>query len=613
MAAVLLTGAPMLWSACTDTWNEHYEAVAGGMADQPSLWETISSDPSLRNLTKVIESIDAKDLLDSPQQFTVWAPKSLTEAQADSIIEVYKADKNAGLKWEDNKAITQFLQNHMALYARPVSEHTEDTVAMRNNKYMFMKGANATSGTLAGNAFGDMALCNNGILYKTNDVLQFFPNVREYTELHPNMSKLTAFLKHWDEYELDIAASTPGGIVDGKTVYLDSVVTRYNDFLSSYGYIQREDSVYTFLAPTDEVWDREYEKYSKYFNYNKGVSDAIRDSLTDVHTAICILNGRFFNTSKNWRYNLHPEDSLCNTNYYEHQEHNPRLDVYYKPQEGILKGLDKAVCSNGAVYVDNKGAIDPRSTFFSRTDLECSTAYYYEIPKDKNNNPTMNVQNRDVTFVNYDYDYVYDEEGNVIDYVETGNRTEKRYKWIEVSAKTASEQSMLEFKIPSTYSNVYYNVYVVSMPDLYSQNQLPTWFQVSQSVQNDKGVFGSKSYLNNPNPITADSEYDNLDQLLKQSNLSRGFVTNPYAIDTILVQKALKFDYSGVGVDGGVVKLNIESWGGSSSSIREKIYTRTLRLNEIILVPFETKEEAEAAADDLDAFNDAVLQALKEN
>jgi hypothetical protein len=43
------------------------------------------------------------------------------------------------------------------------------------------------------------------------------------------------------------------------------------------------------------------------------------------------------------------------------------------------------------------------------------------------------------------------------------------------------------------------------------------------------------------------------------------------------------------------------------------IYTRTLSLCEFILVPFETKEEAEAAADDMDAFNDELLEANKEN
>jgi len=50
MAAVLLTGAPMLWSACTDDWNEHYDIVPGGMAEETSLLEKINADPDLASL-----------------------------------------------------------------------------------------------------------------------------------------------------------------------------------------------------------------------------------------------------------------------------------------------------------------------------------------------------------------------------------------------------------------------------------------------------------------------------------------------------------------------------------------------------------------------------------
>lgn len=614
MAAVLLTGAPMLWSACTDTWNEHYNVVPGGMADQASLLENIAADPALSNFYKVVNNIGGAELLNSPQQFTIWAPRNLSDAQVDSIIEVYKSDAAAGMKWEDNKAVTQFLQNHMALYARPVSSYTADTVVMRNLKYMFMEGNSNTSGTLAGNAFNDMVICNNGILYKTDDVLQFFPNVREYTELNPNMSKLTEFFKSWDEYELDLEASTPGGVEDGKTVYLDSVTTLYNRFLNSYGYIHREDSVYTFLAPTDEVWNKEYEKYSQYFNYTHENSlAAIRDSLHDIHTALCILEGRFFNTSKNWRYNFHPEDSLCSTWYWENQKNNPRVGVYYKPQEGILNGLQKSTCSNGVVYIDNKGVIDPRTTFFTRDEFDCDLNY--ELPKDKNSDPTMNAQRVTYEMMNAPrYEYVYDEEGNIVEEKLISDGGIKKYSGVEISAKTASSQAEVEYKITSTLSNVYYNIYLVTLPAIADRtNTRPTWFEVQHREQNDKGVFGTKTNFVNPHAITADSDVENADVILAQSNNNRCYVASGESIDTILVASAFKLDYTGYSIDGGVLRLTVKSFGPSTPAYREKIYTRTLRLNEIILVPFETKEEAEAAADDLNAFNNAVLAGLKEN
>ena len=47
MTAVMLAGAPLLWSACTDTWNEHFNVIPGGMADQPTLLENIKADAEL--------------------------------------------------------------------------------------------------------------------------------------------------------------------------------------------------------------------------------------------------------------------------------------------------------------------------------------------------------------------------------------------------------------------------------------------------------------------------------------------------------------------------------------------------------------------------------------
>lgn len=603
MAAILLTGAPLLWSACADTWNEHYDVTEGGMADQPSLLENIAADKDLSNFYDVLKAIGATEMLNSPQQFTIWAPKSLTAAQKDSIIKVYEKDEAEGLKWEDNKAITQFLQNHMALYARPVSPTTNDTVTMRNQKYMHLVGTSTTSGSLNGNPFNDMKLCNNGILYKVENLQQFFPNVREFTEHQDEMKLFTEFLKSYDEYELDLDASTPGGVVDGKTVYLDSVTTLYNRMLSRYGYIQREDSVYTFIAPTDDVWNTEYERYNKYFNYNKLVNNA--DSLANINTVVCIIGGRFFNTSENWRYNLHPEDSLCNTTYFERQSHMPRTNVYYKPMQGILNGLQKHECSNGFVYVDDKGVIDPRSTFFTRTDLPASSAYYYEIPKDANNVETMNTSTRSYEL----YEQIEDETTGTTAIGELL----KRYNYVQVTAKTSSANTEITYKLPQTLSNVFYNVYVVTVPDHTSSTPLPTWFQVQSQAQRENGAFGSKTYLNNPHPVVNDGTYANADVILKQGNNQRCFVSSAEKMDTILIQSGMTFEYSGAGVDDAVVKLTISSFGPSGSSYREKIYTRTLRLNEIILVPFETKEEAEAAADDKNAFNDDILEALKEN
>lgn len=600
MAAVLLSGAPLLWQSCTDTWDAHFDVQDGGMADQPSLYETIKNIPGLENYARVINAIGADATFASPQQLTVWAPKDLTSAQADSIINVYNNDVAEGVKREDNKAISQFLQNHIALYTRNVSSLTNDTVSMLNGKYMRFVGTSDHSGTLAkadgteANPFNQKVICNNGLLYITDHMQAFFPNVREYLEQNAQMDSISGMIKSFDEYELDEDASVPGGVVDGKTVYLDSVTVLYNDLLSRYGYIQREDSVYTLLAPTDAVWKKEYEQYSKYFNYDVNVMN--RDSLADSYTKLSILQGRFFNTSPDFAYNL-SKDSICNTMYYERQQHMPRMNVYYDPYgpEGIFSGLQKVECSNGTVYIDNKGAIDPRTTFFDRIDVEAYYPRYYEIPTNSNNEKTMNVSTLTKE--------IYSEDSSAI------ATLQKTYYYTEVTAKTASAQTELEYRLPNTMSGCYYNIYMVVVN---GDNKLPAWMTVQYAVKNDKGNFANYKYFENPTPVTAgDSTVANADVILKQSNNQRYFVNDASKMDTILVQSAVQFPYSGYGLDEGAVKLKVSSIGPSSSTYREKIYTRTLRLNEFILVPFETKEEAEEAKFNKDAFNDSVLEATR--
>lgn len=590
--ALLLAGMPLAWGACSDNWNEHYAPQSGGMADQPSLLAALESDASLAQFLRVVKATGMDTDLNSAQMYTIWAPAGLTPSQADSVIAVYETDRAAGLKREDNRAVTQFLQNHMALYARPVSSLTDDTVSMLNRKYMTLKGQSSTSGTLQGNPFSDGRLCNNGILYKAQDVQTFLPNVRQYIEQRTDMDSLRSFIAAFDKYELDEQASVAGGVVDGKTVYLDSVTYLTNPLLASLGYIQREDSTYTLLTPTDELWRTEYAKYRRYFNYNSSVNKG--DSLTENHTKLAILTGRFFNTSPRQRHNRAPEDSLVNTSYSVNQEHNPRQNVYYKPQTGILAGLRQATCSNGVVYPDAEGRIDPRTTFFSRLDIPAYYGRYYEVPKGTDNVETMNVSRG--TYSRLD---------------SLGQTMGQARSYTTVTAKTPSAQTSISYTLPGTFSGCYYNIYLVTVPDV--TTRLPLWFQVSQQTANASGTFPTTAtYFSNPHPVTAGS-VDNADVILAQSNNARCFVASAEKMDTILIQAAVPYTYSAAGLDDGVVRLNIGSFGPSSSRYRETIYTRTLRLNEIILVPFETKEEAEAAADNLDAFNDEILEANKNN
>lgn len=597
----LLAGSPLLWSACTDAWDDHYGVGKGGFTDQPTLLENIAADSKLANFYKVVKAIGGEETLASPQLLTVWAPLGLTDEQADSIIAVYQSEVAQGRKWDKNKAVTQFLQNHMALYARPISSQTDSLIALANGKYMTLKGTSATTGSLDGNPFNETVLCGNGILYKTERVQTFFPNVREYLEQAAGSDTLDVmkFIYTFDEEEIDENSSVPGGVKDGETFYLDSVMILNNTLLRDYkGFIDREDSVYMFLAPTDEVWTSLFEKYRKYLKY-PNITGMNVDSLTDLTAKMYILNGRFFNRSNSNRYNAHPQDSLVSTSYNEEQQHYPRKYVYYNPfdagKDGILAGLEKVECSNGEVYIDNKGVIDPASTFFGRMDMNATNENYYEIPK-KDEIETMNVNNLNAY------------EDSVWDATTEKMKLRRVFRYVEVAAKSSIAHSQLTYTLPGTMSDVYYNVYLVTTPD--EARKLPSWFRVSFNEKGANNEFArNNTPLVNPHPVTADGDVPNANIITAQANPEYCFVTSGEKVDTILIQTAMQFKFAHKGLEGrekGGVSFDVQSWGPGGQSYQDK-YTRTLRLNEFILVPFETEAEAKAAADDLDAFNDDIL------
>lgn len=589
---------PALWMSCTDTWDEHYVQQSENTLAKASLLAGIADDPSLANFARVIQSVGASDMLSADQQYTVWAPKGLTSAQADSIIAVFEQDKAEGRQLKDNRAMTQFIQNHISLFSHPVSSITNDTIKMLNSKFMHLVGSSATTGTLKSTPFFEGMPTMNGMLYKIDTPLTFEPNVREYLEQRSELDSLVRFIKRFDQYELDEKSSVAGPIVDGKTQYLDSVVYLTNRLLDSYGYIQREDSSYLMVAPTNEVWAKQLETYKTYFVYTENIAN--RDSLQDIMAKSSIISGNFFNTSSRNSYNRAPQDSLCNTSYFLYQTSLPRTNVYYKPKETILAGLNRQQCSNGEVYIDPKGAISPYTTFMDRTNLFAHYSSNYIVPTETKNG----VESETQSVSRLTYDLFSDPEMTSIF---------RSYPYLDVVANSNSAQAEMNFRLHSLLSGCYYNIYMVTIPD--QETNLPGWYRIGYRVANATGGFQNPNnptqektlrYYENPNPVSAD--IDNYADMT--GNKAQYYVSSAEKVDTILVQSAVQFPYASYGQSESTVKLTVSTYGRSNRKGRS--YTSHLRLNKFILVPFATEEEAKAAAMDFDAINDDIL-ANKQN
>ena len=72
------------------------------------------------------------------------------------------------------------------------------------------------------------------------------------------------------EEEFNEAASTQGPTIDGNITWVDSITYLTNTYFNGRylnAYINREDSNYVMILPTDECWNAEYEKMNSYYNY----------------------------------------------------------------------------------------------------------------------------------------------------------------------------------------------------------------------------------------------------------------------------------------------------------------------------------------------------------
>ena len=600
--------------SCADEWDNHYSGEGlQSASDAPSLLELVKADPDLSNFLRVAEHVGYDRVLASPQSLTLWAPV-ISAAQADSVISLYDEQKRLlvtmpdgsqrNTKDKDNTAITQFMQNHMALYGRSVSSTYSDSIRMMNGKYMIL-----SANDLNGVPFLQKNLvASNGIMYKLGTKETFFPNVREAMALNPQTDSLAAYYRMFDEYELDESSSVQMGVVDGEVVYADSVTNLNNQLYNRLGYIQREDSSYMFIAPTTELWKREYAKYSKYFHYVNKMEN--RDSVAALNADMAIIRGRVFNLNSQ-RKNY--EDSLFNTQYINQSAYyglnvfqNPKAAWNPETNEGILNGLQQTVCSNGIVYLDNEGRVDPKLTFLQDRYILGTNIRHRGTPRIMvNSEPQAQVSMTNRTALD---SITYN--GQTINFksiLKDGN-------YVEIAPETyqnvVNRNSSVYFYLPNTLSNLYYNVYVVMVPafansDGYTEAQVrPTRFNVYRH-EREMDIRTDGTTDPNEDLEFARPNLDNRHILPVPEGETHGegtnFDTTGDQVDVICIDKAFHTSVSGMNAVGTVdpaIRYRLTT-SVRASDINNNRMTNIMRINRIIYIAFETEEEAKAYQLDL--------------
>ena len=553
IGSAFAVAAAMLLSivSCSDEWNEHYDAST---IDSGTLWSAMQSTSNLSNFTRVVKECGYDLLLNGSQTFSVFAPTDdvLSSAQADSLIAVFKAQKAAGVRTEDNTVVKQFLQNHITLYKYPVSSLTNDTVTMMNGKYELLTGNSLGSAPLK----TTNALYNNGVLFTLSSQLPYFPSVFEYLGHDKDLDSVYNFINSYSVYEFNASKSVPGEIVDGQTVYLDSVSDLQNDIFDMQGEINSEDSTYWMVAPTNSEWNRMVEEYVPYFNYHNQVPK--RDSLVFASPRMSIIGGTVFSRTRNTDAAF--RDSAVSTvarSYLVRRAND--LDpyyIYYKPfdEGGIFYGTENITCSNGNVLKASKFNVSKYETFMQTIKVEAEQLQSIVETSNVNEPVTLYEVQPDNPFYNK----------------VSGN------SFVELEPKVATANPAVTYKVPGQLSNVEYDIYAVIVPVLardtlaFEEAAKKSRFTAELTICDQSGGTTTK----------------------RLQTTSRNFETNPEVVDTVLMSEKFVFPTCAYGLTDAQSTLKL---GVNVATSQTATHTRRLRLDCILLVPHRENATEESA------------------
>ena len=553
--------AALTFTACTDTWNDHYEGEAGiGEGADMTIWQAIKADGSLNNFIRVAEATGYDRSLNSSQKFTVFAPTddAFSSSEADQLIAKYQEEKAAGTKDEDNSTIKQFLRNHIALYTHSVSPQSNDSIVMMNGKYLMLTADKIGHSTLT----LKNRLCSNGLLYKVSTPITYFSNVFEYLRTDSDLDSLANFLFSYNEYEFMPGQSVAGGVNEkGETVYLDSVTVLKNDLFNRLGLLNSEDSTYWMVAPTNQVWARLISEYSNYFNYADNVDK--RDSLQSVYSRMAIVEGTVFSRTLNRDVAI--RDSAVSTSAVTYQNRErmwgSKNFKYYQYEfpfnpGGVFYNTENFECSNGQVMKASEWNFDKRQTFMRTLIVEAENRNNVkEINEKTTKSPLTNAE---VLSSSKFYNKV------------SGNT------FVLAEPTSANVDAQVTFNLPNMLSNVKYDIYAVMVPAIAAdtlateQQRLPTKVRFTIYYTNQAGRERNES-LKNPYATDPKNNQD--------------YITKPDVVDTVLVAEAYdKITTCGYGLTTPPAQLRVKT---QITTKENSSYTRTMRIDCIILKPHE--------------------------
>ena len=547
-----MTVATMLAvTSCSDFSDYNDTPVSDVQQADRTLWENISQNDQLSDFATLVKKAGFDDELSQPHYYTVWAPLNGTY------------DASSLMSADSATVLYQFVKSHIAEYNHSVSGLVDERIHALNRKSFAFEGDGQY--TYAGHTLRQLNLPNsNGIMHLLDGAARFYPNLYEYLFSCEGIDSVATFFKRYETSVLDTKNSVLGPTINGKQTYIDSVMITSNSLLNRIkAKLDKEDSTYTMLVPTNEAWLAHYDKISKCYNYiNTTVAQNIDEatSTSSAPTASVTVDAAY---TKDSLTRLHLVSDLVynNNNYYNNWLIDDTVEPYdtlrsttsgymTNPQEIMSRVIDRETMSNGTFCLVDSLAFRPweswcfplgQSPLYSRTWTGSNTMVYID-------------------------NTLFD----AIKYVPK-NPAQKQLGYLWVTPLSNYGKPQLDVKLRNVLSTTY-NIYIVLAP--------------GQDVGEDAD--GNK-FLK-PNMLDFTLSYCDAKGKLATQKLNQKVVNDPTRVDTLAVGTfTFPVAYAGLG-DNVYPNLKITTDFGVFDKAKMAAYTRDFSIISILMKPVELEE-----------------------
>ena len=571
-------------SSCSD---DHFD-IDPGVSSRQTLWGSIKSRSELSQFadilsrTKYSKNEKTKtpqtyaDLLDHDQTFTIWAPKDGT-----FDYEFYNNLLNTGKAEDSYRVEKELIRNSMTRFSHVMTGSDKMELDLFNSKTAVF---DCGQGTIKSQKIVTPNVgASNGVLHITDGAVEYQPNVYEFIATRSDLDSLNAYIKAYEKFEFSEAQSTQGPTVNGQITWVDSVTFLSNDYLfgTLHAYLNREDSLYAMIMPTNKAWSEALERTQKFYHYKgnyvqtivrvdangnestssvtTALSDMERDSMTNLYSKNAIIGDYVFNARYQHGYSYKDFnkagacDSLVNT----------INRVFYDPvNASLFDGQEPIEVSNGYVYVVDNFNLKVEDGWGEPMENQAEEFRY--IDSYTGCTPTqLNLKQRF---------RVEDENNpeNVVDSI-------VEVKLLRTVQTSSAANPSVTFKMPETMS-CKYDIYVLMAYN--TEANLPNKFraQISYHTADESKSSMENVNLNVPEGMPGEGrDFENRPPRIENGQL--------VYVDSILVAKDFEFPVCYKGLSDAYATLRLNSYVTSRQTSQ---YSREMWIDQIVL---KAKEE----------------------